>query len=330
MIMYASKKAVARAACALGVGLIPGLVLAQAEPPRASLMINVREDPNLGSLIVAVLDKGDPVTVLEEQGEFVRLRTHAGTEGFLKHKYLLGYQAGRVVTQPVPAVTAAPVELYRSPYPAEPLVGNPARAPRSSVPPPPMTFLTTGAGSGLQLTFGAGSLLVSQDREDLRRDLAREGYGGEVNKLDRAAPGGFLRVGYGLGGPWQVEVAVSYLDDVDVYLDSAALTPITLAQSVEDHAPATGFGIVPTLAHRWQWPSQALTLRAGGYFSLGNETHVRLNGRPLAVDYQTHSWLAGLAWEAQWGAGVWGGLDLQVMDLNEPVGLVAMTLRWGS
>lgn len=330
MSFHAPKTVLAHAAWALGIGLIPGVVLAQADAPRASLTINVREEPDLGSLIVAVLDKGDPVTVLGEQGDFVRLRTRAGTEGFLKHKYLLDYRPGQAVTQPVPAVTAAPVELYRSPYPAEPLVGSPARATRSAVPPPPMTFLTTGAGSGLQLTFGAGSLLVSQDREDLRRDLAREGYGGQVDKLERAAPAAFLRVGYGMGGPWQVEVAVSYLDDVDVHLDSAALTPITLAQSVEDHAPATGFGISPTLAHRWQWPGQALTLRGGGYFSLGNESHVRLNGRPLAVDYQTHSWVAGLAWETQWGSGVWGGLELQVMDLNEPVGLVAMTLRWGS
>ena len=66
---------------------------------------------------------------------------------------------------------------------------------------------------------------------------------------DRAATGGLLRVGYGLGTPWQVEVALVYVDDLDLQLNSVALTPIALAQSVEGHAPAAAFGLAPTLAY---------------------------------------------------------------------------------
>ncbi|MDM4772608.1 SH3 domain-containing protein [Solimonas sp. SE-A11] len=296
-------------------------------------MINVRAQPDLGSGILGVLNQGEAVTVLAEHGEFVRLRTPGGTEGYLKHKYLLNYAGPRpapVAPPPVAAPATPPVEIYRSPYPAVPLAGTPTRSPVSSVPPPPMTFLTTGAGAGIQFTAGVGSAFSSQSREGLRRDLAREGYAGEVDKLDRAVPGGFLRVGYGLSAPWKVEVALSYIDDFDVYLSSTALTPITLAQSVEDHAPASGFGLAPTLGYGWNWPGSAMTLRAGGYFSLGNETQVRLNGRPLDVDYQTHSWLAGVSWETAGDSGIWYGLDLQVMDLNELAGLVAVSLRWGN
>lgn len=321
---------------AMALFAVPWAALAQtAQPPKAKLMINVREQPNLGSDILGVLNKGERVTVLQELGEFVRLRTPGGIEGYLKHKYLANYTGPKPApVVPPPAAPAAapailPVEIYRSPYPAEPLVGTRSRAPVSSAPQPPMTFLTTNTSSGVQFTVGLGSAFSSQSREDLRQDLAGEGYGGEVDKLDRAAPGGFLRVGYGLSAPWQVEVALSYIDDFDVHLSSAALTPITLAQSVEDHAPASGFGLAPTLAYRWSWPGSAVSLRAGGYFSLGHETEVRLNGRPLDVDYQTHSWLAGLSWEAAGDSGAWHGLDLQLMGLNELTGLVTVSLRWG-
>ena len=322
---------------AVALAALPWAALAQAAAlPQAKLMIFVREQPDLGSEIVGVLNKGDAATVLQEQGEFVRLRTPGGIEGYLKRKYLANYTGPKPApVAPPPAAPAAapamlPVETYRTPYPAEPLVGTRSRAPVSTVPPPPMTFLTTGGSAGVQFTLGVGSLFSTQSREDLRQDLAQEGYGGEVDKLDRAAPGGFLRVGYGLGTPWQVEVALVYIDDLDLQLNSAALTPITLAQSVEDHAPATGFGLAPTLAYRWSWPGSAVSLRAGGYFSLGNETEVRLNGQPLEVDYQTHSWLAGLSWEAAGDSGVWHGLDLQLMDLNELTGLVTVSLRWGN
>lgn len=320
-----------RMSWAAALAALPCAALAQATPPQAKLMINVREQPDLGSNILGVLNKGDVATVLQEVGEFVRLRTPGGTEGYLKHKYLLNYRpVTPAVPPPPPAAPATlPVEVYRSPYPAEPLVGHPARAMRSEVPPPPMTFLSTGMSSGVQLTMGLGSVISGQSREDLRRALAREGYGGEVDRLDRAAPGGFIRIGYGLSAPWQAEVALVYLDDLDLHLRSAALTPTTLVQSVEDHAPATGFGIAPTLAYRWSGSGHAVALRAGGFFALGNETEVRLNGRALAVDYQTHSWLAGLSWETRWDVGLWGGLDLQLMDLNETTGLLSFTLRWG-
>lgn len=316
----------------LAVAALPWAALAQtAAPPKAKLMINVRAQPDLGSDILGVLNEGEAVTVLQEIGEFVRLRTPGGTEGYLKHKYLLNYTGPRPVQVASPPAAAAPamppVEIYRTPYPAEPLAGTRPRAPASGAPPPPMTFLTTGAG--VHFTAGIGSAFSGEGRRGLRRDLAQEGYGGQVDKLDRAVPGGFLRVGYGLSSPWQVEVALSYIDDFDVHLSSAALTPGTLARSVEDHAPASGFGLAPTLAYRWNWPGSALSLRAGGYFSLGNETAVRLNGRPLEVDYQPHSWLAGLSWEAAGHSGIWHGLDLQFMDLNELAALVTISLRWG-
>lgn len=310
----------------------PCTLFAQALPTQAKLMINVRARPDLGSVIVGVLNKGEPAVVLQQEGEFVRLRTPGGTEGYLKHKYLAHYAGPKPVSVPPPPVAAPPappVEPYRSPYPAEPLAGTRARAPARGGPPPPMTFLSTDRRAGVQFTVGVGSVLSSQDREGLRRELAQEGYGGQVDKLDRAAPAGFLRLGYGLSAPWQMEVALTYLDDLDLRLSSAALTPIGLSQSVADHAPASGFGLAPTLAYRWSLPGSALSLRAGGHFSLGNETQVRLNGRPLDVEYRTHSWLAGLSWEAAGQSGIWHGLDLQFMHLNELAGLVTVSLRWG-
>lgn len=316
----------------LALAAAPCTLFAQALPPQAKLMINVRARPDLGSAIVGVLNKGEPAVVLQQEGEFVRLRTPGGTEGYLKHKYLAHYAVPQpAAPAPVPAAAPAmlPVEAYRSPYPAEPLAGSRARAPAPGGPPPPMTFLSAGRHAGVQFTMGLGSLLSTQDREGLRRELAQDGYGGQVDKLDRAAPAGFLRIGYGLSAPWQLEVALTYIDDLDLRLSSAALTPIGLAQSVADHAPASGFGLAPTLAYRWSLPRSAVTLRAGGHFSLGNETDVRLNGRPLEVDYRTHSWLAGLSWEAAGPSGIWQGLDLQLMQLNELAGLVTVSLRWG-
>ena len=278
-----------------------GATNAQALSPQAKLMINLRERPDLGSTIVGVLNKGDPAIVLEQRGEFVRLRAPGGIEGYLKHKHLANYTglkpAPAASPPTAPAAAMPPVETYRSPYPAEPLAGSRARAPLHSVAPPPMSFLSTGSHSGLQLTVGAGSVLSSQSREELRGELAQEGFGGQVDKLDRAAPAGFLRVGYGLSAPWQMEVALTYIADLDLRLSSAALTPTSLSQLVADHAPASGFALAPTLAYRWNWAGNAVSLRAGGHFSLGNETDVRLNGRPLAVEYRTHSWLAGLSLE---------------------------------
>ena len=324
-----STLAAARWPWLLGVALVPQLCIAQAAAPvpRAQLMINLRAMPDLESLIVAVLDKGDPVTVLAEQGEFARLRTQAGTEGYLKHKYLSPYTPGLLAAGL--RMTEPPVLAYRSPYPAEPLVGSAPRVTRSGAPQPPVTFLSTGTQSGVHFTFGLGTVLSRFDRAGLERDLAREGFGGDVTRLDRAAPGGFLRVSYGLGTPWRAEAAVMYLDDLDVQLQSDALTPITLAQSVENHAPVTGFGVAPTLAHQWQSPGHVATLRVGGFFSLGNKTQVRLNGRPLEVDYQTHGVLAGLSWESASPSGMWGGVDVQVMHLNDLIALVGFTLRFG-
>lgn len=329
--MITRKARLHRTVWALALAALPCVVLAQAVPPQAKLVINLRERPDLGSKIVGVLNKGDPATVLQQEGEFVRLRTRGGIEGYLKHKYLVNYVPPKVMPPPSPPIAAAPpTDTYRSIYPAEPLVGNPARVPVSSTPPPPMSLPTTDGAAGVQLTLGVGAVVSSQSREDLRRDLARDGYGGTVETLDRAAPGGFLRVGYGLSAPWQVELALIYLDGLSLHLRSAALTPTTLAQSVADRAPAVGFGIAPTMAYRWSWPGSAVLLRAGGYFGLNNETHVRLNGRPLAVDYQTQSWLAGLAWEIADSSGIWRGLDVQIMDLNELTGLVTISLQWGN
>lgn len=323
-----------RSGLLLALAAGPCVLHAQPLPPKAKLMINLRERPDLGSGIVGVLNKGDPAIVLEQQGEFVRLRSPGGIEGYLKHKHLDHYTgpgaAPAASPPPAPAApAAAPVESYRSPYPVEPLVGSRARAPLPAAVPPPMSFLRTGSHAGVQLTVGAGSVLSSQSREELRGELAQEGFGGQVDTLDRAAPAGFLRVGYGLGAPWQMEVALTYIADLDLRLSSAALTPTSLSQSVADHAPASGFALAPTLAYRWNWAGNAVSLRAGGHFSLGNETEVRLNGRPLEVEYRTHSWLAGVSWEAAGPSGLWHGLDLQVTDLNELAGLVSVSLRWG-
>ena len=84
--------------------------------PRAKLMINVRALPDLDSPIVAVLNPGDAVSVSAEQGEFVRLRTAAGTEGYLKHKYL---------------------QDYRPPAPPPPAARSRRRSRRRPPPPPP-------------------------------------------------------------------------------------------------------------------------------------------------------------------------------------------------
>ena len=92
----------------VALAMLPWSVLAQtASLPQAKLMINLRERPDLGSTIVGVLNKGDPAIVLEQRGEFVRLRAPGGIEGYLKHKHLANYTGLKPAPAASPPTTPA-------------------------------------------------------------------------------------------------------------------------------------------------------------------------------------------------------------------------------
>lgn len=308
----------------------------RAAPPRAKLMVNVRVSPDLQSRIVGVMQAGDPAEILAEQGEFVRLKTRTGKVGYLRHRNLSGYRAAAVAAAPLSAAQPpvvrtpeAPVLAYKSPYPAPPLRGNTAVAVRSGANPPPITPLSASQPALWQLSVGAGVTLSTQSSRELKQALRKQGFDGQIVDSNQAAPGGFIRASYGLGSPLRLEAALIYLGDFDLRLSSVESTAGEVQRIADEHAVATGLGLAPTLAYQWTDFGRALTLRAGGFIGLGEGHDLTLNGRRVELDDAQDGALAGLSWESRHPAGVWTGLDAQVMYLNDWVGLVALTARWG-
>jgi hypothetical protein len=86
----------------------------------AAASVNVRKGPSTGTPVVATLSRGDTLEVLARDGDWARVRTRAGVEGYVSARFL----------QPVPA-TAAPTTTPPAAAPVAPAAAVPA-APTAS------------------------------------------------------------------------------------------------------------------------------------------------------------------------------------------------------
>lgn len=93
----------------LGLMLGPGLLLSAWSPPAGAqttayvsdeLEIAVRRGRTFQHRILTFLDSGDPVTVLEDDGEgYTRIRTQGGTEGWVQTRHLMDRPHARVLLE---------------------------------------------------------------------------------------------------------------------------------------------------------------------------------------------------------------------------------------
>nr|WP_207146432.1 TIGR04211 family SH3 domain-containing protein [Ectothiorhodospira mobilis] len=87
----------------------PGLLLSAWSPPAGAqatayvsdeLEIAVRRGKTFQHRILTFLDSGDPVTVLEDDGEgYTRIRTQGGTEGWVQTRHLMDRPHARVLLE---------------------------------------------------------------------------------------------------------------------------------------------------------------------------------------------------------------------------------------
>lgn len=98
-----------------------------ADTGEAKIRINVRDGMGTDFPIVTTLSAGQEVDILDYDGEFVRIRTAGGSEGYLKQKYLNVTKDMIAAPEPIPAPAPEPM-VAPEPAPA-PVAQAPAPAP---------------------------------------------------------------------------------------------------------------------------------------------------------------------------------------------------------
>lgn len=102
---------------------------AVADTGEAKIRINVRDGMGTDHPIVTTLSAGQEVDILEYAGEFVRVRTSGGSEGYLKQRYLNVTKDMVTAAEPAPAPAPAPAPMA-APQPAPaPVAQAPVAAP---------------------------------------------------------------------------------------------------------------------------------------------------------------------------------------------------------
>lgn len=135
----------------LGSGILAASTMAfsgytLADTGTAELRINIREGMGTNYPVVLTLAPGQKVDILEYSGEYVKVRTAAGNEGYLKQKFLEINKVARVVEPPPvaepvakPVAAIAPKAPMAPKSPATSTGGQvAAAAPSASVTAPPV------------------------------------------------------------------------------------------------------------------------------------------------------------------------------------------------
>ncbi|MGJ8668708.1 MAG: TonB-dependent receptor domain-containing protein [Oceanococcus sp.] len=92
-------------AAAVAIGFT---AIAHADSGEAKIRINVRDGMGTDFPVVTTLSAGQKVDILEWDGEFARVRTAGGSEGYLKSKYLTNVEKD-MVAEKAPMAPPAPV-----------------------------------------------------------------------------------------------------------------------------------------------------------------------------------------------------------------------------
>lgn len=131
------------ALAALAVLLVADAVSAETVRVTAD-KVNLRSQPSATGSVMATVEKGAILEVLERSGDWMKVRTGAGVEGFI-HSVLVEPAAG--VAAPPP--TSPPAQPVASPEP---------QAPKPS-PPPRSTVASSASTAGRNDTLGIGVCL---------------------------------------------------------------------------------------------------------------------------------------------------------------------------
>lgn len=326
-------------AVALGVMLTTGSALAagNAAAPTTQLRINLREAPNLNSRITAVVPMGGTVEVLEEVGEFVRVRRPSGSVGYLKHKYLNGYevtQRAAIPPEETPSAPAMPPPSAPLPPPAMSAAPEPAAAPDPSSDRPAVKADVHGKTSDFSrwhLQAAAGLFTSFRSTADITRDLATDGQAVTFNNLETETPYAALRARYRLSPAWGVELGYLHLQPLDFDLRSAApaANAEALAASLEQHLPPTGPGATLALTAERALGAWRLEARAGVWHSFENDLSFALDATQTVIqdDSKTAALLGLGAHYAIWERFELG-VELMAIQADDPIAGLGLVLGY--
>lgn len=297
--------------------LCVGAASAQAATPVTR--INVRAEADLSSRIVAVVDARDQVEVIEQSGEFAKVRTPSGKLGYLKLKYLRGVEAPMATATQAPSHAApiAAVPAAREPIaamPAAPRATPAAVAPRVSM----ATVTATDALSPWYVYALAGLSQSQQTAAQLQQSLDAAGQV-VVQSLDRRGAAFALMAGYSFTPHWALEAGVLDLGEFGAQIDATGADADTLQQVLRDQHPVGGYGLAAALAGRYGFGDWALTGRAGMYRAIDRDIELRVDGQTQTLKGSASSALfgAGLSYALtpRWETGV----AVNALHLNDSV-----------
>lgn len=272
------------------------------------LRINLRQDANLESRIVAITEKGDVLTVLDQQGEFAQVLTASGKRGFLKTKYLKWVNLPAEETaQPAPA-----------PQPQESVRPVPAQAATPVAPPEAIRVTTSTASSPWYGLLMGGVSLSGTSASSLQHALQAAGPI-TVRDLDESATAFSVVAGYRFHPNWAIEGGVLSLGEYTGSFLSSGADIAAVQRILADEHPVGGAGISLALQGNYDLGAWKLAARAGLFNSFDTDIDITLNNQTIHAEGEKFSPLLGIsalyALTRHWGLGV----AVNALKLNDSV-----------
>lgn len=319
---------------AAGLPAEAATVVVSAQRATSLLYINLRQSPDLRSPIVAQLRKGDAVEVIAESGEFVQVRTAAGTRGFVKRKYLvLADVAAGPATAPAP-VPAADSGADAANNPAPPAIASVDTSPVAPAYSAPAVTADTepGPGSRWYLRGALGWHAPHTSNRDLGGRLRSEGFPVFVDGLKDEAVQLGLNLGYRVLPHLSLEAGVLHLDDLDFTLtidDPDHPRIPDLQARLDDIVPFSGTGLTAAVVAHAEFARWQFSARAGYFAALDSDIDITVDGQRLTLDARDDA-------APLFGAGIeyavtrrWHlGFDYQFLPLQDDVDLFGLTLAY--
>lgn len=297
-----------RAAAVLLLGAMAALPAHASESARAALDIRLRAEPTLQSPVVRIVRKGEILTVLETEGEFSRLRTVQGQEGYFRTKYLERAQSvapavAVLAPDAVPPASAPAAQPAPASEPTAPdAAPNAAPAPRARSP------WTLSAVTGMSLSFiNAG---------DLQAAFQSSGINATVTDIDESAGLVGLRAAYALTDRIALEAGVLTLGEYEAEVNIPGANTQQVHDVLQREYPASGPGVTLAALFTTRYGSWTLSGRTGAFVGLGSNVDVVVGGLTSSTRLSQNSWLLGGGVSYQILPNWDLGLELNATDLN--------------
>lgn len=290
--------------------------------------INVREAASLKSPIVTSLKKGTAVTVLEITGEFAKVRSPQGREGYLKAKHLDDVEA--VAPKPVVA-EAAPVVQPQSepvaevaPAPEPVAVAEPVAAPEPVATP----VVVSATPSPWSITASLGLAVSGVDQAKFQSALQAANTGVTVTELDDSATAYALWAAYRLHKHFALEAGALHLGEYEARYTATAFNADAATKVFASDYPVGGPGLALAAKGLMQAGNWELAARAGVFHSLDSEVEINVGIQQLTTDGEDISPLLGLSaayvLNPNWSLGA----SLDAYQLNDSLLVLGVTLGW--